>query len=124
MSLPTGTYSALFDPEGFLEIARSLAHKTNATEAELRTAVGRAYYGVFLQAREALAATGEITPTGTRDDHKIVVKALRNRRGPSGNQLRKLRGARNQDDYHLRRTRTQASAQQMVMTADLISSRL
>ena len=124
MSLPTSTARALFDPEGFLEIARSLAHKTNATEAELRTAVGRAYYGVFLQAREVLAAAGEITPTGTQVDHQSVVGALRSRGGSSGNQLHKLRRARNQDDYHLRRTRTQASAQQLVTTADLISSRL
>ena len=124
MTLPTSTSSAFFDPEGFLEVARSLAHKTNPTEAELRTAVGRAYYGVFLQAREVLAATGEITPTWTPDDHPLVVGALRKRRGPSGNQLHKLRRARNQDDYHLTRTRTQASAQQLVTTADLVSSRL
>jgi hypothetical protein len=40
-----------FDPNRFLGLERELAGNSD-DEARLRTAVGRAYYSVFLQARE------------------------------------------------------------------------
>lgn len=43
----------VFDPVGFLQVARDLnANATN--EAEWRTAVGRAYYALFIMARDRL----------------------------------------------------------------------
>lgn len=114
----------MFDPKGFMDIARIMAHKSGASEAELRTAVGRAYYGVFLQAREILGATGEISPTWAPQDHQLVVDALKDRGGPGGNQLHKLRTARNRDDYRLTWQRTQASAINMVALADSVWSNL
>lgn len=110
----------MFDPKGFMDIAHRMAHKNGAAEAELRTAVGRAYYGVFLQAREILAATGEISPTWAPQDHQLVVDALKDRGGPSGNQLHKLRAGRNRDDYELGWRRTQQSATQIVALAEAV----
>jgi hypothetical protein len=98
-------------------LACTLAGKSAATEAELRTAVGRAYYGVFLEAREVLATTGEISPTWSFEDHRLVVEALRDRGGPEGNQLHKLRAARNKDDYDIIRQRTHGQADRMIAMA-------
>jgi hypothetical protein len=113
-----------FDPAGFLTIARTLVGRGNADEAELRTAVGRAYYGVFLVARERLTQTGEIIPTWTSDDHWIVITALRSRGGPYGDQLHRLRGERNRDDYDLRFTRTQSASQQVMILAESVLNNL
>lgn len=112
--------NAPFDPTGFLRIARSLVSRGDADEAELRTAVGRAYYGVFLVARERLTSTGEITPTWTSEDHWAVITALRSRGGPFGDQLHRLRRERNRDDYDLRSPRTQSGSEQIMTLAESV----
>ena len=116
--------SPLFDPKDFLRLARGLAQQNGAREAELRTAVSRAYYGVFLQAREMLASSGEITPTGTGRDHELVIEALRNRGGPHGDELDKLRRNRNRVDYNLMARVTRREARQALMTAEFVCNRL
>ena len=113
-----------FDPTGFLRIARTLVSRGDADEAELRTAVGRAYYGVFLVARERLSNTGEISPNWTSDDHWAVITALRSRGGPFGDQLHRLRRERNRDDYDLRSTRTQSASQQIMILAESVLNNL
>jgi len=47
----------MFDPNAFIDVSRSLS-TVGRSEAEYRTAVGRALYGVFLRAREELEARG------------------------------------------------------------------
>ena len=47
----------MFNPRMFLEFAVRLS-RPNLSEAEYRTAIGRAYYSVFLVAREELNARG------------------------------------------------------------------
>ena len=90
-----------FDPGDFLTLARSLASKPGATEAELRTAVSRAYYAVFLKARENLVRLGRMSPTQSGGDHGPVIATLRGHGGPHGDQLDKLRRNRGQADYQL-----------------------
>ena len=46
-----------FDPLEYLDVAESLA-VWGASEADLRTAVNRTYYAVFLTARDALGVEG------------------------------------------------------------------
>lgn len=46
--------SQLFNPEGFFSFASSVVRDPNASEAGLRSAVSRAYYAVFITARDRL----------------------------------------------------------------------
>lgn len=48
----------MFDPKDFISLSKALC-TTGLTEAQYRTAVSRALYGVFLWAREELAQRGE-----------------------------------------------------------------
>ena len=81
------------DPRAFLDLANALADAIAADEATLRTAVGRAYYSVFLQARDILGIRGR------RNIHQRVIVALK-RQGPAaGTQLEKLASLRGMADY-------------------------
>jgi hypothetical protein len=86
--------SAAFDPLRFLAVAQGLACPA-ADESQLRTAVGRAYYALYLLARERL---GERAGKGER----MKTMTALNRRDPALKQklalLEKLRVAA---DYHL-----------------------
>ena len=84
-----------FDPNDFLRVADGLAQGSD-DEASLRTAVGRAYYGVFLQARERLGIHGQ-----RRRVHGIVIGRLRSADPAAGNQLDKLEALRGAADYDL-----------------------
>ena len=83
-----------FDPLRFLPVAESLAGD-DATEADLRTAVSRTYYAVFLTAREKFQVEGR------RNIHGRVVGALRIYDKDAGLQLKKLIDLRVLADYHL-----------------------
>jgi uncharacterized protein (UPF0332 family) len=61
-----------FDPRRFLTLAESLAQTDD--EAQLRTAVGRAYYAVFLMARDRVGV-----PDTLEAPHSAVRRALRQR---------------------------------------------
>lgn len=77
-----------FDPVLFVEVAESLAQDANS-QAGLRTAIGRAYYAMFLMAREK---------TGVRDKqgaHDKVLEALEHRKEHDvASELGKLRRLR------------------------------
>lgn len=90
-----------FDPLDFLSLAESLVAGSQPDEAQLRTAVGRAYYAVFLRAREDLLAQNRIATSGTGADHGIVVAGLRQRDQTLGDQLDWLRVRRARADYRL-----------------------
>lgn len=83
-----------FDPSCFLAVAQELA-RSPAVEARLRTAVGRAYYALYLLARERL---GEKAGKGER----LKTMTALNKKDPALKQklalLEKLRVAA---DYHL-----------------------
>jgi len=84
-----------FDGSAFLRVANELAHNSD-DEASLRTAVGRAYYAVFLQARERLGIHGQ-----RRRIHGIVIGRLKSADPVAGNQLDKLEALRGAADYDL-----------------------
>lgn len=81
------------DPLAFLELARELADGDD--EARLRTAVGRAYYALFLVGREKSGVRVK------KDVHKAVVNAVKKRHRSLGDQLDSLRRLRIVADYEL-----------------------
>ncbi len=84
------------DPLTFLTLAQELARR-DQKEATLRTAVNRAYYALFLIARDKTGVKG------TRNIHMRVIQAVRRRRGyrSTGDQLDALRRLRTIADYQL-----------------------
>ena len=83
------------DPRAFLDLATSLTDAIAADEATLRTAVGRAYYSVFLQARDILGIGGR------RNIHQRVIIALKRQDPAAGTQLEKLASLRGMADYEM-----------------------
>ena len=83
-----------FDPTDFLRVAVSLAVQEE-DEAALRTAVGRAYYSVFLAAREKLGVTT------TERVHGEVVRLLVRHNRRLGDQMQYLLNLRLTADYQM-----------------------
>lgn len=83
------------DPLAFLRVAQVLAQE--ADEATLRTAIGRAYYALFLVARDKTRVKS------TRAVHTEVVSAVKKRQGyrATADQLDALRRLRVITDYQL-----------------------
>ncbi len=90
-----------FDPKQFLHLAETISVGTNPSEAEFRTSVGRAYYAVFLIARDRLFALGKLDSIERPDLHLKVVAGVRNIKRQLGDQLDTLRRYRGQADYVL-----------------------
>lgn len=84
-----------FEPSEFFRLANQLAQKTD-DEASLRTAVGCAYYSVFLQAREKVGLRGQ-----QRHIHGEVIGRLRRTDRAAADQLAKLEMLRGEADYEL-----------------------
>ncbi len=85
---------APFDPTQFLRVAAVIA-SSEANEAMLRTAVGRAYYAVFLVARDRL---GVVT---SEKVHSEVIRLLTRRDRKLGNQMFFLLNLRLAADYQM-----------------------
>jgi len=83
-----------FDPAQFLRVAVSLAAQ-DMDEAALRTAVGRAYYSVFLVVRDKLGVTT------TERVHGEVIRVLARRNRKATDQMRYLLNLRIAADYQL-----------------------
>ena len=83
------------DPLAFLRVAQELARQGD--EATLRTAIGRAYYALFLIARDKAGVTS------TRAVHTEVIRTVRKRSGyrAVADQLDALRRLRVVADYQL-----------------------
>ena len=114
--------AARFDPVEFLELADRLSQ--GITEGDFRSAVSRAYYAIFLRARENLTAANLITPTATGGDHRLVVRTLKSQRRVEGNQLDRLRRRRNLADYNISISVSQADAGRVVQVARALWARL
>jgi len=86
-----------FDPLSFFALAKELGDHSSRDECKLRTAVGRAYYSVFLVARKK---TGILDDT---DVHSKVITKLRTRPGfrATADQLGSLRRLRTVADYEM-----------------------
>jgi len=67
----------MFNPDAFIDVSRSLSGD-GRNEAEYRTAIGRALYGVFLRAREELEVRGsqvKVSDPSWRGDEHANVRA-------------------------------------------------
>ena len=84
-----------FDPSDFLIVAHELAGDGSWAEARLRTAVGRAYYSVFLQARDKLQIREK------KGVHTKVIQALKRVDRAAGDQLDSLESLRGAADYEM-----------------------
>ncbi len=92
--MPPADPAPPFDPAQFLRVAAVLA-SAEANEAMLRTAVGRAYYAVFLVARDRL---GVVT---SEKVHSEVIRLLTRRDRKLGSQMFFLLNLRLAADYQL-----------------------
>lgn len=83
-----------FDPIDFLQIAGMINYQLSG-EAALRTAVGRAYYSLFLIARQR-------TGIGAGPNiHQRVIREVKKRDATTGQQLDTLRRLRTTADYEM-----------------------
>lgn len=90
----------MFDSLEFVALAERLA-QTDPSEAEYRTAIGRAYYGVFLVARthEETRCGRKFAKTGSA--HGDVKRSLEDFDAYISEDLDTLRKLRNRADYEL-----------------------
>jgi hypothetical protein len=90
------------NPDEFLHLAIRLA--SSGGEAEWRSAISRAYYGLFHVARLLVKGCGVRCPA-SGEVHDKVTKCLQNSGDPklanAGNQLGSFRTFRNHADYQL-----------------------
>ena len=87
--------NSCFDPMEFIKLAHELAAH-DGEQICVRTAVNRAYYGVFLAVRDKLNIKG----TGP-DIHQEVIRCFRAKHTSLGDQLDSMRKIRNTADYVL-----------------------
>lgn len=93
------------NPEEFLVVAEQLAKQPS--EASKRSAISRAYYGVFHLARELIESCG-VKVARSAEGHAIVMRCLQNcgleKLARAGSMLDSLRSIRNKADYDLAST--------------------
>lgn len=110
-----------FDPYQFLRHARTyLACEKDLQDAGWRSAVSRAYYGAFLQARDSAGITGQSASV-----HENTATYYLNRHSSAvGNRLAELRRLRNSADYDLRCTISRRDAETCIKKAQRIFAEL
>ena len=93
-----------FDWLDYLTLAQNLAGQTVivSEQAKFRSAISRAYYAAFHQAKQVLEEKDRLT-IPLQNVHKFVINQFQNHPDPIrqkiGNRLQVLRGYRNQADY-------------------------
>jgi hypothetical protein len=111
-----------FEPLQFLEVAEDL---TNGNEARIRTAIGRAYYAVFLKALSSFAEQGLLVRSNSGADHRHVLLALRRRsRITEADQLDRLRELRVRADYDMNITMSPDARQESLLLAHRLRQQL
>jgi len=110
--------SAAFSPGSFCAFAKTLRHRWDADEASIRTSMSRAYYGAFLEARDAkgLSSVG-------RDSHKRVLDAYGGTTPADqviSSSLRKLKSLREKADYEPQTTCSKSDAHDALTEADKV----
>ena len=98
----------LFDPALFAQVGRSITRQGSLDkEARIRTAVGRAYYALFLAIRTEIRVQEGSAPHGRDDriDHGKLKDSLASANNPDLNRLAEILSrvyeARQQADYVL-----------------------
>jgi uncharacterized protein (UPF0332 family) len=86
----------------YLQLAELLDE--NESEAAKRAAMSRAYYAVFCICRNFARDKKELIPSGTADDHSLVIEHFKSSNHPNrkliGSLLRRMRESRNSADYN------------------------
>jgi hypothetical protein len=116
----------MFNPDAFIDISQSLSAE-GKNEAEYRTAIGRALYGIFLRAREELELRGKNVkvsdPNKRMDEHPKVRAAFKTgkfRHDGVSQRLGALYGLRYKSDYDLNTTIKHGHALQALEYVDYI----
>ena len=89
------------NPKEFIDVATNLGEKSNSTEAEFRTAVGRLYYSLYHVTFRRLIQINELERVPPYDSHSKVVSAVKQIKEGLGGKLDRLRMMRRQADYVL-----------------------
>lgn len=85
-----------FDGRNFITVADEVLQcQALSAESAGRTAVGRYYYGAFLEARDAAGITDR-----SAEVHGKVIAYYASRNSRLSNHLKDLRRSRNKADYH------------------------
>ena len=113
-----------FNAQDFLALADQLANDPAGDEAKYRSALSRAYYALFLYARESLIARGVMVSSFSGTDHGLVIQTLRASSQGDADQLGKLRNKRNRADYNLQIHVGASEAKQTVASARALWPRL
>ena len=86
----------------FLEVAEMLVRNSDISnsEANLRTAIGRAYYAAYRSLSDSAERNAEFVRRGRARDHGLIITHLVSiGRGDQAGDLRLLRHLRNECDY-------------------------
>ena len=116
MCIFDGALHSVNAPYKIGERTQNLAGKTVivSEQAKLRSAISRAYYAAFHQAKQVLEAKDRLT-IPLQNVHKFVINQFQNYPDPIrqkiGNRLQVLRGYRNQADYESSTPVTEAISQ-------------
>lgn len=90
--------SAPFRGRSFLAVAHGLLNLPSCAEPEQRTAIGRAYYACFFEARDYLETRRPTVPTDSTV-HGFVISEMDRLDAAISQGLRRLRRMRNSADY-------------------------
>lgn len=107
-----------FSPQEFLQLADQLGH-SSTQESEYRTVIYLAYYGLFLQARDALG----VTQRGGKV-HSAVSRTLRRVAPVQADALNTLRRLRNDSSYDMALVISQQDAHDAIALARVVESEL
>lgn len=115
----------MVQPLDYVEVARALVEGPR-TEAALRTAVSRAYFGAFLLVREALVVKGVLPARRGVRDALDLVATLRARPGYRllGDMVDELRLLRAHADFDHPRTLGMTEARRALTLARCIAERV
>lgn len=111
----------------FLEVARGLIDSSPPPlEATMRTAVGRAYYAAFGEARTYAVANFGYTPVGNDREHRELSESfkVRGKFSWAASTLGQLRLSRNQCDYDNEAGDVAAMARASLARAEKLISQL
>ncbi len=117
-------------PDQFLLFADSVAQNPSSGPAGYRSAIFRAYYAVYLQARDLIGVTMGFRIDGGGNEHKFIQRLLLNCSLEEGQEvgelLKNLHQSRREADYDmdLLHCESQAEARLCVARAQEVSQRL
>ena len=98
----------MISPIDFIKLSKELLDSSSPNEAKLRTAIGRAYYGVYLNAAKNYATDkGFELSDGRVRSHQRFIQELKGNPDKNlqklGNQLFQLKRAREEADYDIQK---------------------